>query len=101
MTKVGSISECVCLELVFLVVSLVTGVVFGFFWRNRKQVNLSKVTSAVIAVLIFSLGFSIGANDALLDALPRVGVDAVVLLGFVLLFSAVFVLAAKRLVRLR
>lgn len=89
------------MELVFLVFSLVVGVALGYFWRSRKRIDLGKATLAVILVLIFSLGFGIGANDALLDALPRVGANAAFLLGFVLLFSSVFVLVAKRLVRLR
>jgi hypothetical protein len=52
-------------------------------------------------VLIFSLGFSIGANNELLNALPRVGLNAIVILLLAVFFSAVLVKAAMKAVELK
>jgi hypothetical protein len=50
--------------------------------------------------LIFSLGFSIGSSNELLGAMPRVGLNAVVVLMLAVLFSVVFVKAARKMVRM-
>ncbi len=88
-------------NLVGLVVPLIAGIGLGFLLRGKKQVDLGKVTFGVILALIFSLGFSIGENRELLEALPRVGVDAVVIAVLAMLFSAVFVVAARKAVGLK
>jgi hypothetical protein len=84
-----------------LIVPLIAGILLGYVFRNRKHVNLSRVTFGTIIVLIFSLGFSIGSNNELLGAMPRVGFDAVVVLALTLLFSAVFVKAAGKMVKMK
>ncbi len=88
-------------NLVGLVVPLIAGIGLGFLLRGKKHVDLGKVTFGVILALIFSLGFSIGENRELLEALPRVGVDAVVIAVLAMLFSAVFVVAARKAVGLK
>jgi hypothetical protein len=50
--------------------------------------------------LIFSLGFSIGSSNELLGAMPKVGLNAVVVLTLTVLFSVVFVKAARKMVRM-
>jgi hypothetical protein len=84
-----------------LIVPLIAGILLGYVFRNRRHVNLSQVTFGTIIVLIFSLGFSIGSNNELLGAMPRVGFDAVVVLAFTLLLSAVFVKAAGKMVKMK
>jgi hypothetical protein len=83
-----------------LIVSLIAGILLGYVLRNKKHVNLSQVTFGTIVVLIFSLGFSIGSSNELLSALPRVGLNAVVVLALALFFSVVFVKAARKMVRM-
>jgi hypothetical protein len=82
------------------IVPLIAGILFGYALRNKKRVNLSQVTFGAIVVLIFSLGFSIGSSNELLGAMPRVGLNAVVVLMLALLFSVVFVKVARKMVRM-
>jgi hypothetical protein len=89
------------LNLLVLIAPLVAGILLGYLLRNGKRVSLDKVTFAAIVVLIFSLGFSIGANNELLNALPRVGLNAIVILLLAVFFSAVLVKAAMKAVELK
>ncbi len=83
-----------------LLIPLVAGVAVGFAWRSRKRLDLNRLTLVAIVVLIFSMGFSIGSNDALLSSMPVIGAQALVLVILILVFSIVFVMGARRLVRL-
>ena len=83
-----------------LIVPLIAGILLGYVLRNKKHVNLSRVTFGIIIVLIFSLGFSIGSSNELLATMPKVGLNAVVVLTLTLLFSVVFVKAARKMVRM-
>jgi hypothetical protein len=83
-----------------LIVPLIAGILLGYVLRNKKHVNLNRVTFGTIIVLIFSLGFSIGSSNELLAAMPEVGLNAVVILLLALLFSVVFVKAARKMVRI-
>ncbi len=79
-----------------LVVPLFAGILVGFFLRGKRRANLGKVTFGVIMVLIFSLGFSIGSNNELLNSLPEVGLGAAVIASLAIVFSVVLVRAARR-----
>jgi hypothetical protein len=83
-----------------LIVPLIAGILLGYVLRNKKRVNLNRVTFGTIIVLIFSLGFSIGSSNELLGAMPKVGLNAVVVLSLTLLFSVAFVKATKKMVRM-
>jgi hypothetical protein len=83
-----------------LIVALIAGILLGYVLRNKKHVNLSQVTFGTIIVLIFSLGFSIGSSNELLGAMPKVGLNAVVVLTLTLLFSVAFVKVARKMVRM-
>jgi len=83
-----------------LLVPLIAGILLGYVLRNKKHFNLNQVTFGTIIVLIFSLGFSMGSSNELLDAMPKVGLNAVVILALALLFSVVFVKATRKLVRM-
>jgi len=88
------------IDLVKLVVPLVAGILLGYFLREKKHFDFSKVTFWVILVLIFSLGFSIGSNNELLNSMPKVGLSTTVILALVLFFSAFFVKVIKKLVKM-
>jgi uncharacterized membrane protein YbjE (DUF340 family) len=84
-----------------LTASLVAGVLLGYFLRNKKRISLNRITLAIIIVLIFSLGFSIGSSNELLNALPKVGLDAFVITLLAIGFSVVFVKIAEKVVKLK
>lgn len=79
-----------------LVVPLAAGILFGYFLREKRKVNLGKVTFGVILVLIFSLGFGIGSNSELLKSLPDVGLSAALIASLAIVFSVVLVKVVKR-----
>jgi len=83
-------------DLTSLIISLATGILLGYFLRNKKRINLSKVVLGAIIVLIFSLGFGIGSNDELLNSMPRVGLNALVISVLAILFSVLFVGLVRR-----
>ena len=88
------------LTMLLLVVPLAVGIVSGFVLRERKVVNLGRVTFGVILVLIFSLGFTIGSNNDLLASLPTVGLSAFVMAVLAIGFSVLFVVLVRRKVKL-
>jgi uncharacterized membrane protein YbjE (DUF340 family) len=87
-------------DLVVLIAPLIAGVLSGYFLRERRHINLGKVTLAVIVVLIFSLGFSIGSNSELLNSMPTVGLSALVMSLLAILFSVLFVGLTRRMVQM-
>jgi len=88
------------LTMLLLIVPLAAGIVSGFVLRERKRVDLGRVTFGVILVLIFSLGFTIGSNNDLLASLPTVGLSAFVMAALAIGFSVLFVVLVRRKVKL-
>ena len=62
--------------------------------------DTSKVNIAIILVLIFSLGFSIGVNRELLNSLPQVGVSALMMALLAIAFSVSFTVLVGRKLKL-
>ncbi|MCJ7423966.1 lysine exporter LysO family protein [Candidatus Bathyarchaeota archaeon] len=89
------------LYMVGLTISLVAGTSMGYILRNRRRINLNNASFAVIVILIFSLGFSVGSNGELLDSLPKVGLNAIVIALLTIAFSLLFVKAIRKTVRLK
>lgn len=83
-----------------LVVPLAAGILIGHALRKRGRPDLTKVTFAIIIVLIFSLGFSIGANNDALNSLPRVGWNALFMAVLSIIFSVTIVKLVRRRVNL-
>jgi len=83
------------LSFVYLLIPLAAGICIGFLLKGKKQFNVAKIMTAVVLVLIFSLGFSIGSNQELLLALPRIGLGSLVIASLSITFSVIFVVAAK------
>jgi hypothetical protein len=88
------------LTMLYFVMVLIAGIASGYALRRRKKLDFSKVAFGIIMVLIFSLGFSMGSNGELLSSLPRVGLEAFVIMLLAVAFSVVFVKAAGKLVKL-
>jgi uncharacterized membrane protein YbjE (DUF340 family) len=85
--------------LLSLVAPLAVGMLLGYLLRNRKRVKLEKASLAIIIILIFSLGFSIGSNTELLNSLPKVGLNALIIAVLAILFSIAFIKAGRKLVK--
>ena len=79
-----------------LMLPLAAGMFVGYFFREKRKVNLGKVTLGIILVLIFSLGFGIGSNSELLNSLPDVGLSAAVIASLAIALSVIFVKALRR-----
>ena len=88
------------LSMFYLMLPLIAGIALGYLWRQKKQVDLSKVTFGAIIALIFSMGFGIGSDKELLDSMPLIGVNAIVIMLLAVFFSVVLVKAARRMVKL-
>ena len=76
---------------------LAGGIIAGYFLRARKNVlaTAGAATTWSLYVLIFLLGISVGTNDAVVRALGRLGLQALVLsaggiVGSVLVGCVVF-----------
>lgn len=84
------------LSMLWLVVPLVLGLLSGYFLRGKKRADLNKASFGIILVLIFSLGFTIGSNNELLNSFPKVGLSALGMAVFSIVFSVLFVVLARR-----
>jgi uncharacterized membrane protein YadS len=88
------------LMVVNFVIALVLGIGLGYLWRERKHVNLGRVTFVAIIALIFLMGFNIGSDNALLASMPTVGVNALIIVSLTIFFSLVFVKIVRKMVKL-
>lgn len=82
------------------VLPLIAGLFFGYLLRERKKVNLAKITLGIILILIFSLGFTIGSNNELLGSMSSVGLSALLMALLAIGFSVLFVALIRRWVRI-
>ena len=87
------------LTLLSLTAPLAAGILVGYLLRNRKRIKLEKASLAIIVILIFSLGFGIGSNNELLNALPKVGINALIISVLTILFSIAFIKAGRKMVK--
>jgi len=83
-------------SVLYLTIPLAAGIIAGFLLREKRRVDVSRVNVAIILVLIFSLGFSIGVNSELLNSLPRVGVSALAMATLAIAFSVFFTVLVGR-----
>ncbi len=85
--------------MLYLVAPLFVGILAGYLMRNKKPIKLEKASVAIIVVLIFCVGFSIGSSNELLVAMPTVGVQALVICALAIGFSIAFVVVGRRLLK--
>jgi ABC-type polysaccharide/polyol phosphate export permease len=83
-----------------VIVPLIAGAAVGYFFRNRRRLDLGRLTFGAIVILIFSMGFSIGSNNELLQSLPSIGLDALVIVALAMFFSVVFLKAFRKMAKL-
>ena len=84
------------ITILYLTIPLAAGILLGYRLRQRKHINLNRLMLAVILVLIFSLGFTIGSNNDLLMSIPVVGVSALGMAVSAIFFSVLFVVLVRR-----
>ena len=89
------------ITVLFLIIPLAAGIFVGYLLRGKKKINLDKTTLAIILVLIFSLGFTIGSDNNLLASIPKVGVSALAMAVSAIAFSVLFVVLARRRLKIR
>lgn len=84
-----------------VIVPLIAGIAVGYFLRNKKHVDLGKLIFGAIVILIFSMGFLIGSNNDLLQSMPKIGLNALVMAVLAIFFSIIFLKAFKKMVKLK
>ncbi|MGA9387467.1 MAG: LysO family transporter [Candidatus Bathyarchaeia archaeon] len=84
-----------------IIVPLIAGITIGYLLRNKKRIDLGKVSFGAIIVLIFSMGFSIGSNNELLQSMPKIVLNALVMVGLAMFFSVVFLKVFQKMVKLK
>lgn len=62
-----------------IVLIMFCGMVFGYCFRKRHLAFVQKLITALIWLLLFSLGLEVGANRELVAALPSLGIEALVI----------------------
>jgi uncharacterized transporter YbjL len=87
------------LTVVYLMIPLLAGIFVGYLVRGKKKVKLDKASVAVIVLLIFCVGFSIGSSNELLSAMPTVGLQALLICVLAVAFSIAFVVVGRKLVK--
>ena len=83
-----------------LVLPLIAGLFLGYLLRQRKKLNLAKVTLGTILILIFALGFTMGSNNELLDSMSSVGLSALLMASLAIGFSVLLVALIRRRVKI-
>lgn len=74
--------------ILIIVILFVAGMALGYIFRNKlKEAFVSKSTSAIIYVLLFVLGVSVGGNDVVMDSLDTIGLNAVIITAGAMLGS--------------
>lgn len=84
-----------------VIVPLIAGIAVGYFLRNKKHVDLGKLTFGAIVILIFSMGFLIGSNNDLLQSMPKIGLNPLIMAVLAIFFSIIFLKAFKKMVKLK
>ncbi len=58
---------------------MLTGMLIGYLLRNQKLSWIHKVITLLIWVLLFLLGIEVGRNDAIIQGLHTIGLEAAVI----------------------
>jgi Kef-type K+ transport system membrane component KefB len=76
-----------------IIIALILGIIVGYFINlNKKQKKLNgKLQQLGVIFLLFSMGASIGANENIINDLPKIGIKAFTYASFTILGSVVLV----------
>ena len=74
----------------FIVVAFIfMGIFVGYGFRKNKTEWLSKVINLWVWILLFLMGIEVGGNEHIIQALPTLGVEALVVSVLAILGSCV------------
>ena len=73
----------------FIVIGIMfAGIGIGYLLRSYKMGQIGKCITFLIWLLLFLLGIEVGNNQALIKALPTLGVEALIITVFAVLASS-------------
>lgn len=61
-----------------VIVFILTGILCGYFLRKRKNEWQSKALTLLVWVLLFLMGIEVGSDNHIMQSLPTLGVEALV-----------------------
>jgi uncharacterized membrane protein YbjE (DUF340 family) len=83
-------SICCNFANMFIVVAFIfMGIFVGYGFRKNKTEWLSKVINLWVWILLFLMGIEVGGNEHIMQALPTLGVEALVVSVLTILGSCV------------
>lgn len=65
--------------MLLIIALMVSGIVLGYLFRDKKLGFIRRLISLAIFALLFLLGVSVGSNARIMDNLPDIGLDALVI----------------------
>ena len=76
----------------FIVIAFIfIGMLLGYTIRKKSTEWLSRLLTLLVWVLLFLMGIEVGGNDRIMQALPTLGVEALVVSVLAILGSCVAV----------
>lgn len=76
----------------FIVIAFIfMGMLLGYTIRKKSTEWLSRLLTLLVWVLLFLMGIEVGGNDRIMQALPTLGVEALVVSVLAILGSCVAV----------
>ena len=64
----------------FIVISLMLlGICVGYFLQKYKEINMGKVITSLIWILLFLLGVEVGGNQQIIKGFANLGLEAVLI----------------------
>ena len=88
--------------MLIVIAIMALGMILGYFFRNSTKVKIrtEKLTKYVIFVLLFVMGISIGGNKVIMESLPILGLQSLIitlgaLVGSILLAWLVYIIFFK------
>lgn len=81
----------------FVFLFFISGIAVGFFLRKYPNIKfLGKLISVTIVVLLFLLGKSVGKNDAIMNNLGTIGMQALVITAAAIAGSVIMSMVVYR-----
>lgn len=78
---------------------MILGTVVGYIFRSNKLVNISKIITFIIWVLLFLLGVEVGTNPDIIAGLGTIGVEALIITVAAVLGSALVAILLWRYIK--
>lgn len=84
----------------FIVIAfMLFGGIIGYFLRKKELGNIPKIITLLIWLLLFLLGAEVGSNSDIVDGLPTIGKEALIITTAAVLGSAAMALLLWKLIK--